>query len=259
MNGAMKLLWNMLTEPDQQIKSPNERWRARFASSAFLMSASLILIHIVIDFVAVQYLSPVHLIALAMMIVVQRLSRGRYMEWAIPTGLFILWVISPLALELATANAVSLRLLVIWPVLVVVFTTRFYHRRYALLVLLASFIGIMLSFSSTSNIFSDNLFFSLSLVAQLGLLSIAFSFLNRVEMREKSRTLLENGTEERRLRQIIDHVAEIVVKTDTDLIIEYINQTSVSVLGYAPSEFEGRSLHVIVTAQGYRQKERNGL
>jgi PAS domain S-box-containing protein len=241
----MKLLWNLLTEPDPQIKSPDKRWRARFAASAFLLSASLILIHILIDLVAVQYLSPVHLVALSVVIVVQRLSRGRYVEWAIPTGLFTLWVMSPLSLELATMDMVSLRLLIIWPVLVVIITAHFYRRVYAFLVMVVSIIGIAISMSTTSNIFLDNLFFSISLTLQLGILSVVFSFLNRTELREKSRTLLENGAEERRLRQIIDHVAEIVVKTDTDLIIEYVNQTSVSVLGYEASEFEGRSLHVI--------------
>ncbi len=67
-----------------------------------------------------------------------------------------------------------------------------------------------------------------------------------LEVKERERTGAALRASEDRLRDFIDNAADLILIVSPDGRIEYANRTVLSTLGFAPGEFEGRSLSSIV-------------
>lgn len=256
LDTALKLIWNRLTEPYISIETPHLRWRARLASSSFILVALFMLVHIGLDLLVSGQLPIVLCVALVVALIVQQLCRTLYTEWAVGVGLGALWLLSPIALALLPAESFSLRLLIIWPFVVTIVTYALYGRRIAAIVFTASAIGMVRSATVNETLSVDNLLISLSLAIELILLLAMIIALGRLQVRERERATSQMSDEERRIRQMIDNVADLIVKTDSNLIIEYVSHAATPLLGYTPAEFEGRSLNAVFDVMHPDDKDR---
>jgi PAS domain S-box-containing protein len=245
LDAVVKLIWTRLTEPNASFDTPERRWRARLAASSFLVAASFLVVHILLDLVISREMPLIHVAALVIILALQQLCRTRFLEWALRAGLAALWLLSPIALALLPENTFSLRLLIIWPFVVTIIAHALYGKRVAAVILIASVIGIARSATMNTTLQIDNLLITISLAVELILLMSVVITFGQLQASDRARLTSHISVEERRIRQMIDNVADLIVKTDRNLIIEYVSYAAFTVLGYQPVEFEGRSLQAV--------------
>lgn len=243
VSSVLKLVWARLTEPNNSVKKPRARYRARLAASVFLLCLLFLLIHTLVDLLISQSVSVVYLAAAIPFAVYFWLSRTHYHTWVIGIGIATMLLLPPVAVHWVTETAhASFRFLLIWTVMGIVLTYLFYGWRASLVVLLGSIVGIVLVGQS---VVPEDVPVALGWAVQLLLVLFLVMAINRYQNDIAVRNLAQKSGEDRLTRRIIDNVADVVLMMNGDLHIQYVNQAATALLGYQPDEYEGRSLYAV--------------
>lgn len=239
--GVMKVFFALITEPHSTITSPQTRRFARLAASLFALTIVLLIIHTALFSLSQNRPPQSKLLLIAAMLLVQSLCRTRWVKFVIPIGIYLTFAAAPFLVFVAPQmDGFSLQLLLTYPIIGVLLTYRLYGGLYAALATTLSVIGMGLTiYASGVSLTSTGIL--VGYVVQTIMIASILICLQQYEMTRQQR-FEETRDEEQRIRRIIDNVADIVLVTDKDLVIQYVSQAATSILGYAAPEYEGRSL-----------------
>jgi PAS domain S-box-containing protein len=241
MYGVTKIFLTLLTEPHKTITSPQARRASRLAASLFALTVTFLVIHVALFSLTNRHAPQAELLLVVAMAIVQYLCRTRWSKFAIPIGLYLTFATAPFLMVLRPQiDGLSLQLLLTYPIIGVLLTYRIYGGLYAVLVTFASVIGMGVAITA-SGMSLPSTGILVGYVAQSITVALILVFLQRYET-TAGQQLDEPNREEQSVRLIIDNIADIVLMTDGDLVIQYVNLAATAILGYAADEFEGRSL-----------------
>jgi PAS domain S-box-containing protein len=243
--GVLTLLFTLLTEPSQRITSPRERRYARLAASLFALAVMFACIQLALFVISNGRTLGYEVLLIAALAAAQYLCRTRWSRLAIILGLFLNFAIAPSLLFIEPSmDGLSLQLLLVYPVIGVLLTYLIFGGVPAAVMMIAVTIGMTYTILATNYPIRDTAVL-MGYVIQTVVIAVVLIFLQRYEANAAQRKAAETHHEERRIRRIIDNIADIVLMTDKNFIIQYVNLAATSILGYEPSEFEGRSIQSV--------------
>lgn len=241
ISGVMKVIFALITEPHKTITSPHARRSSRLAASLFALTLILLIIHVVLFSLSSGQAVGGGLLLVFAMLIVQYLCRTRWSKIAIPIGLYLTLATAPFLMFVQPQmDGFSLQLLLTYPIIGILLTYRIYGGLYAVAVTVLSFVGMGFTVY-TSGMTLPSTGILVGYVIQTITIALILIFLQRYEMAAQQQ-FDQSTQEDHRIRLVIDNIADIVLMTDGDLIIQYVNQAATTILGYASDEYEGRSL-----------------
>ncbi len=245
ITGLLKILFALVTEPSSQLSSPHARRQARLAASLFGLTVVFAVIQVAVFALSRRELLWIELVYLLLLVLVQCLCRTVWSRIAIAVGL-LLTLLSPLffvAVNGRMENAES-QLLLHYTIIGILLTYLIYGGFRAVVITLLSIAGMVVTIYINGDTLTSVAVIS-AYALQGAAILLVLILLQRHEASAARGALASQADHSRSVRLILDNIADIVLMTDQELVIQYVNLTATKILGYESAEFEARSLHTV--------------